>query len=358
MVTKSSKKGWRTIKLTEELKNFANNTTAAELKQKVDTLFHEDTVGGLQGVSKKLQREISLLSKTNKVSVAVSELPLLEKSIAKVGKSPIVHRANKNIKVHDIWADVSSENKLKTNLPSTVLRRESFAPAVLPACAGMSVNPRREDFEALLINEADREMKKIRQKKVYLVAPQGEEVLAASEQQVADPVGEVSVAVKNVLRKTRAQKVKESKHKQMLREHEQRRKMKELRRKGQDKAAIAAELAEQASRRELRLKTTVGRIIDEAAGKTNGLSRGAGGRLLATPTRIGSTEIAQSLRRIVPAGDIVLERRASLLNRRMIEQVPETNAEYKEKVRFAKLDAIKAVKMMDKSAHARCVLLG
>ena len=56
--------------------------------------------------------------------------------------------------------------------------------------------------------------------------------------------------------------------------------------------------------------------------------------------------------------DAVLERRGSLLKRRLIEQVPETNAEYKEKVKFAKLDAVKAVKMMDRAARARCVLLG
>ena len=87
------------------------------------------------------------------------------------------------------------------------------------------------------------------------------------------------------------------------------------------------------------------------------IRRGAGGRLGIMKESV-PTEIATSLRRIVPAGNPVLERRASLLKRRMIEQVPEINAEYKEKVRFAKLNAGKTRKLLDSDAKERCVLLG
>lgn len=355
MVRKSSKKGWRTIKLTEEMNNMASNTTASELAKRVDTLFHEDTVGGLQGISKKMRREISLLNKSSKTSVAVSELGLLGKSIAKIGMATPTKRSNKHAKLTDLWADEDSSKKLKTNLPSTVLRRESLCPAVVPVCSAMSVNPPKEEFEALLIREAEAENMRIKRKTARPIR-QAEPVdpslvIPAVETAGAGPVEPVD-------RKSRAQKLKEVKHKQMLKEHEQRRLMKALRRKGQDKAAIAAELAEQAARRDAKLKTQVARVISEASGKTNGLIRGAGGKLLDTPLLLGSTEIAGSLRRIVPSSDAVLERRDSLLKRRMIEQVPETNNEYKEKVKFAKLDAQKAVKMMDRSARARCVLLG
>lgn len=93
----------------------------------------------------------------------------------------------------------------------------------------------------------------------------------------------------------------------MLKEHENKRKEKANRRAMHDTAARQAKAEEHARRRAAKLQTKVKRIVDEASGKFT-LARGAGGRILKTSEMV-PTEIAGSLRRIVPLGDAVLERR-------------------------------------------------
>ena len=241
-------------------------------------------MGGLQGVSRKLRKEISLLNKSSKTSVAVSELPLLERTTNRLSrKSPSVTRVRAQT-MCDLWAgDVVKP--IKGHLPSTILRRESHAPGVVPACAALSVNPQREVFEQLLVEEAAAEMNKMKRKRREFIPVETVEVSADSSLPA-----ELGASSKIFERKSRAQKLKEQRHKQMLKEHEQRRKTKESRKKSQNKVAIAALETTQAARREGKLRTKVDRIIAEAAGKAT-LARGAGGRILQATERI-PTEIA------------------------------------------------------------------
>ena len=333
----------------------ASNDLAVELAGRVDTLFREDTVGAMSGVSKKIQQEIKLLNKTSKPSATVAELNLLQKAISKVGKPSTSVKKPVNGQVRDVWADEPSEKRRKSLLPGTITRRESFAPAVVPAASAFSVNPSKEDLDAMMIAEADKEIARLDAIKTYRAKRLA--VLEEAKLMGTLPVEPVEAAPEKGLmdRKSKAQKLKETKHKQMLREHELKRKEKETRKARQNKTAIQALEEEQAARREQRLKVKVGRIVAEAAGKFT-LARGAGGRIMEAEEAVPTT-IAASLRRMVPMGDPVLERRASLLKRRMIEQIPEMNAEYKEKLRFAKLDARKSHKMTDRDAMSRCVLL-
>jgi hypothetical protein len=349
MVGKTSKKGWRNIKLTDTLETMASNEARKELDERVDTLFVEDSSGGSKGVSKRILQEIKLRGNSEKASVSASELHLLQKAISKTQNGVKKQQHVKKAALRDVWGDDLGDKRLKTLLPGTVLRRESLAPAVVPAPSTFSVNPSKDDFEAMLVAEAEKEeLKKAPKKRtaaVTFVPPsagtESSEVLPA-ENKVTE-------------RKTRAQKLKEKRHQQMLREHEIKRQEKQARKALQDKTTRKALEEEQARRREARLLTQARRVVAEASGKFT-LARGAGGRLAETPESI-PVEIAGSLRRIVPVGDPVSERRASLLKRRVIEQVPEMNAEYREKLRFARLDASKARKMIDKDASNRCVLL-
>lgn len=348
MVGKTSKKGWRNIKLADEMTALATNEHAAELNAKADTLFSEDVTGGMRGVSKAIKKEVKLLTKSNKTSIAVSELPVLERAVARVNK-PIKRTPPHNKgKLCDLWAVAPSNNN--PHLPGTVVRRESYAPAVVPPSATLSVNPSKAAFESMILAEAEKEVAKQKQSK------QTPTQTPAPEVPLVPLVPEPAPKKGPVERKTKAQKLKESLHKQMLKGHENKRKEKANRRAMHDTAARQAKVEEHARRSAAKLQTKVKRIVDEAAGKFT-LARGAGGRILKTSEMV-PTEIAGSLRRIVPLGDAVLERRESLLKRRMIEQVPEINAEYKEKLRFAKLDNRKAHKLVDKDALARCVLLG
>lgn len=345
MVGKTSKKGWRSIKLREEMANYDANALSAELSKKVDTLFVEDSIGGSKGVAKSILKEVKLQGKDGKKSMTHSEEALFKRALLNTGDRKGSNKRTHKAVVHDVWA-TAPQKKLKTLLPGTVIRRESFAPAVLPAGATFSVNPSKEDFESMLIAEADKETKSAIRKSYP--AP----VFAAvDEASTFEPAPEV----KQSERKTKAQRLKEFKHKQMLKDHEIRRGLKKARRAEQDVVARKAREEEQAKRIALRLSTQAKRIADEAAGKFT-LARGAGGRIINAKEQL-PTEIAASLRRVVPVGDPVLERRASLLKRRMIEQVPEINAEYREKLRFARLDSAKSKKMMDRDARARCVLL-
>jgi hypothetical protein len=351
MVGKTSKKGWRNIKLTEELSALSENQHSEELAKKADSLFVEDSIGGSKGISKEIQREIKLLGKSTKQTVALSESDLLNRAVKKAGKpSPSRSKGSKS-SVFDLWVNEPAEKRLKTLVPGTVIRRESLAPAVIPAHANLSVNPSKDDFASMIIAEAEKVTRKPEPTKQFQTAtPNPEQTISEIV------VSESAPELKETVRKTKAQKLKESLHKQMLKEHANRRKEKDARRALHDVAARKARHEELEKRRVVRTQTKVSRILSEAAGKFT-LARGAGGRILKSQ-EIVPTEIAGSLRRIVPMGDPVLERRESLLRRRMIEQIPELNAEYKEKLRFAKLDSRKAKKMVDRDAMARCVLLG
>jgi hypothetical protein len=342
MVAKTSKKGWRNIKLHEELSNLHENQLSAELSNKVDTLFTEDSHGGAKGISKSILKEVKLQNKDGKVSTTSSEAALFSRALSNAGVRKNANKRPAKVPIADLWADAPTK-KLKTLLPGTVIRRESFAPAVLPAAATLSVNPSKAEFESMLIAEAEKEMAASSKKSVA----QPVSVDATKPSSSAEVASEPAPENKATDRKSRAQKLKEQKHKQMLREHELRTE--------QDKAARQARAEEQAARQAQRLSTKAKRIVAEAAGQYT-LARGAGGRMVAAKEQV-PVEIAASLRRVVPLGDPVMERRASLLKRRMIEQVPEINAEYREKLRFAKLDAAKSRKLMDKDARARCVLL-
>ena len=350
MVAKTSKKGWRNIKLHEELSNLHDNQLSAELSNKVDTLFTEDSHGGAKGVSKSILKEVKLQNKEGKVSTTSSEAALFSRALSNAGVRKNANKRPAKVPIADLWADAPTK-KLKTLLPGTVIRRESFAPAVLPAAATLSVNPSKAEFESMLIAEAEKEVAASSKKSVA----QPVSVHATKPSSSAEVASEPAPENKATDRKSRAQKLKEQKHKQMLREHELRREEKRARRAEQDKAARQARAEEQAARQAQRLSTKAKRIVAEAAGQYT-LARGAGGRMVAAKEQV-PVEIAASLRRVVPLGDPVMERRASLLKRRMIEQVPEINAEYREKLRFAKLDAAKSRKLMDKDARARCVLL-
>ena len=346
---KTSKKGWRNIKLVEELGAMANKEDDAELSSRVDSLFTVDASGSKKGISKDLLREIALHNKNSKPAAALSELPLVERALKKVNKP--LRRNPKKASLCDLWGDDASKSSRKIALPGSVLRRESFAPAVIPTSGALSVNPLKSDLEELIVEAAEKLTAK---KEGAIKTVSSAEPLIASQTTPAsqEPISEkVSDG-----RKTKAQKLKENAHKQLMKEHEIRRKEKEMRRLEHDKSGRIAKQEALEKRRAQKLKTTAQRIVSEAAGEYT-LPRGAGGRLVAAEESV-PTEIASSLRRIVPLGNPVLERRASLLKRRMIEQVPEINNEYKEKVRFARLDAKKAVKLLDKEARDRCVLLG
>jgi hypothetical protein len=232
-----------------------------------------------------------------------------------------------------------------------VLRRESFAPAVTPAASVLSVNPKKEQFEEMIVSKAEELATSSEKKSVTNIIPEIP-VLIDTTTPVSEPAPEKVPQP----RKTKAQRRKENAHKQVLREHAIRRKEKELRKLAHDKASRLAREAEIKARQEHRLRIAAQRVITEASGGFT-LARGAGGRLNKTNEPI-PTEIAGSLRRIIPMGDPVLERRASLLKRRMIEQVPEISNEYKEKIRYARFESKKANKMLDKDARDRCVLLG
>jgi hypothetical protein len=354
MVGKTSKKGWRNIKLSDELANLSNKEHMKELSARVDTLFTEDARGGSKGVSKEIEKAVKLQNSKGKTAVSPSEAILLQRRLLSAAKGPVKRRTNQKKALCDVWGENPKASKLKL-LPSTVLRRESLAPAVIPANPALSVNPTEEKLNALILAEAAKELESMKPSK-----PKIQPETTVSTEDVTNPVespkDESIAEPSSTERKTRAQKLKEKRHKQMLKEHEQRRKEKEARRALHDKAARLEAEAEQAARRGQRLKTKVRRVIQEATG-TMTIRRGAGGRLGIMKESV-PTEIATSLRRIVPAGNPVLERRASLLKRRMIEQVPEINAEYKEKVRFAKLNAGKTRKLLDSDTKERCVLLG
>ena len=347
---KTSKKGWRNIKLTDEMATLASKSDAKELDSRVDTLFSLDSSGSKKGVSKKVLREISLQNSNSKPAASLSELPLIEKALKAVSK-PIKRVHAKKPQLKDLWADSSVEKSRRALLPSSILRRESFAPAVVPTGRALSVNPVKAELDQLIVETAE----KFSAPKSEVKAPVSS-AETQNESVSATPSSEPAPEKVPEGRKTKAQKLKEKAHKQMMKEHEIRRKEKELRRLEHDKAGRIAKKEALEQRRAQRLKTAAQRIVAEAAGHYT-LPRGAGGRLLSTEESV-PTEIASSLRRIVPIGNPLLERRASLLKRRMIEQVPEINNEYKEKVRFARLDAKKAVKMLDKEARDRCVLLG
>ena len=354
MVGKSSKKGWRGIKLAPELEALQQNEIASELGNRVDTLFTDDPIGKNQGVSKQVEKLVKLQNKKGKSPISASEELLLKKAIAKVGKGNKVPLQSKNQKIVDVWADSQPISKVK-NVVSSVIRRESVAPSVVLPTPSLSINPAKEDFETMILAEAKKEMEALEAAKLKAASRiQPAEKSANTEEPIS--VAPEPAVVSLTDRKTKAQKLTEQKHKQMLKEHEQKRKEKEARKALMNKSAQKALEEELAKRREQRLATKVRRIIDEASGKVT-LARGAGGRLIASKEEV-PLEIASSLRRIVPVGDPVLERRASLLRRRMIEQVPVINAEYKEKLRFAKLTAAKARKIMDSDTKARCVLLG
>lgn len=354
MVGKTSKKGWRNIKLTEELSTLAHNEQSAELGAKVDTLFIEDTTGSSKGVSKVVEKVVKLQNAKGKTAVSLSEAQLLNRTIAKAGKRPQQPKSQKKGKLCDLWASDESSKKMKL-LPSSVVRRESFVPAVVPAGPGLSVNPSEEQFNAMLIEEA--------QKEIALTTPAKPRTVPAAESasQIEQPetatAAEQGILIgsKVTERKKKAQKLKERKHKQMLREHEQRRQEKEARKALMNKVALREAEAERELRRGQRFTTRVQRVLEEAAGKVT-IRRGAGGRLAPVKEQI-PTEISSSLRRVLP-GDAVMDRRASLLKRRLIEQVPEINAEYKEKIRYAKHVSGKSRKLVDSDAKARCVLLG
>lgn len=347
---KTSKKGWRNIKLVEELGAMATQQDAAELGSRVDTLFTVDSSGSNKGISKGLLREIALHNKNSKPAAALSELALVERAMKKVNKP--INRDSKKTALCDLWAEDSSKSSRKIALPGSVLRRESFAPAVVPTSGAFSVNPQKSDFEQLIVDTAEK-LTATKEGAIKTVSPA--EPLSASPTTPASQLQTLEEKVSEN-RKTKAQKLKEKAHKQLMKEHEIRRKEKEARRLEHDKSGRIAKQEALEKRRDQKLKTAAQRIVAEAAGEYT-LPRGAGGRLVAAEESV-PTEIASSLRRIVPIGNPILERRASLLKRRMIEQVPEINNEYKEKIRFARLDAKKAVKLLDKEARDRCVLLG
>ena len=349
MVGKTSKKGWRNIKLADEITTMTSNDFQKELGDRVGSLFTEDVTGGSKGISKRILEEIKLKGKSAKPSISMSEVQLLKKAIKKAESGVRAKQPVRTSRLCDVWSDAPVQ-KLKTLLPGTIVRRESFAPGVVPAVSSLSVNPAKEDFEAMIVAEAEKEVKRNASKRVSTNSS-----VPAATGSVEEVAPELPTESKVTERKTKAQKLKEKRHQQMLKEHEIRRKEKQERRALQDKSARKALEEEQARRREMRMLTDAKRVVAEAAGKFT-LSRGAGGRLVDSREPI-PLEVAESLRRIVPLGDPVLERRASLLKRRMIEQVPEMNAEYKEKLRFAKLDAAKARKLIDKDAKFRCVLL-
>ena len=354
---KASKKGWRNIKLTEELTNLADKEEASELQAKVDTLFTEDIIGGMQGVSKSIRKDIELHSKSNKAAASISEIPLIEKALKRIGTgSQRSTPQPKRTKLVDLWGDEPVAKRRAASLPGSVLRRESFAPAVLPATNLLSVNPNKEEFDSMIVAKAEEIAAKAASKKKQRSVVTESPVAAASSTSeivtVSEPAPEKTVDA----RKTKAQRRKEEAHKQLMKEHAIKRKEKELRKLSHDKASRLAREAEIKQRQEQKLKISAQRIVAEASGEFT-LARGAGGRIIQS-TDVIPTEIAASLRRIIPMGDPILERRASLLKRRMIEQVPEINNEFKEKVRFARLDGKKAYKMIDKDARDRCVLLG
>ena len=351
MVGKTSKKGWRNIKLTEELSTLAQREHAAELDSKVDTLFTEDASGSSKGVSKVVEKVVKLQNGKGKTAVSLSESALLQKTIARIGKGKPQAKPQRGGKLCDLWETASSSQKLKL-LPSSVLRRESFVPAVVPAGAALSVNPPEEKFNEMLIEEAQKELKAATPARARVV-PSPQEV--QTEPTVTPTQEEPFVGSKVFERKPKAQKLKEQRHKQMLREHEQKRLAKEARKALMNKAALRQAEEERELKRGQRFRTRVQRVIEEASGIVK-IPRGAGGRVVQVKEHI-PTEISSSLRRIVP-GDAVMDRRSSLLKRRLIEQVPEINAEYKEKIRFAKYMSSKARKLVDSDAKARCVLLG
>jgi hypothetical protein len=360
MVRKSSKKGWKSVKLTEELSAQADNEQITELMAKGDSLFTEDAKGNMQGVSKKIVREVNLLNKSSSKSASASELALIQKYASRVTiGTPKAQPAHiKRGGLSDPWADAPVK-KLKSLVTSSVIRRESFAPSVVPAGAALSVNPSAETLESAIMSAAEQEAKaaagstfKVKRPELEVPIP---ETTPAAESEETTSTGPIDKAPS--VRKTKAQKLKEIRHKQMLMEHQIRRREKLARKTLADKSGRLAKEAEQAERREATLKIRAKRVIAEASGKTT-LARGAGGRLVNESEILPPTEVASSLRRMIPKGDPVLERRASLLKRRMIEQVPEMNKEYKEKIRFAGLDSKKAAKMVDRDARNRCVMLG
>lgn len=354
MVSKSSKKGWRGIKLASELDVLQQNEIASELGSRVDSLFTDDPIGKNQGISKQVEKLVKLQNKKGKSPISISEELLLKKAIGKVSLGQKQPTKSHNRKLVDVWADSQPDSKVK-NVVSSILRRESVAPSVVPPIPSLSVNPCKDIFETMILAEAKKEMEALDAAKLKAASRIQPAAKAENAEETA-PVNPELATVQLTERKTKAQKLKEQKHRQMLKEHEQKRKEKEARKALMNKSALKAMEEEHAKRQEQRLSTKVRRIIDEASGKIT-LARGAGGRLIASKEEI-PLEIASSMRRIVPVGDPILERRASFLRRRMIEQIPVLDAEYKEKLRFARLTSAKSRKIMDSDTKARCVLLG
>lgn len=174
MVGKTSKKGWRNIKLADEMTVLATNEHAAELSAKAGTLFSEDVAGGMRGVSKAIQKEVKLLTKSNKTSIAVSELAVLERAVSRVNKAIKRTSPHKKGKLCDLWADTPSNNN--PHLPGTVVRRESYAPAVVPPSATLSVNPSKAAFESMIVAEAEKEVAKQKASKQTPTATPASEV--------------------------------------------------------------------------------------------------------------------------------------------------------------------------------------
>ncbi len=329
------------MKLTEELANLAENIEVAKLSEKVHDLFVDDSVGGGKGVSKAIKSEISALNKSGKTAYAASEKSLVERLQREPRK---IKEQKKPDQLRDLW---SSEPVNAVKVPASVARREKVMAAVLPASAVLSVNPEPEKFSEMLLKEAEKEQEKHKRRVYPGELPSGESVPAPA---ASSGHGDVPSSYP---RKTRAVKLRQAKHQRMLKEHEKRRKVVSEQKLKPSKKEIKKLEADKSERQKAKLELKTRRIIDEAAGKVIH-QRGAGGRYTEIPDSV-PTEIASSLRRVIPTGNPLLEVKRSILKRRLIEQLPELNNEYVDRL---KLKGRASKRTNNRFNEQRCVLLG
>ena len=346
-MVKTSRRQLRKIDGLEHMKalELVNELTASRT---ADNLFVEDKEGGLKGVPKALREKIAVMDKKGRVAVGKGEQLVLKKMIEKRSEAKVPAPAKKQqiakSNVFDAWAGpaVSKRKQRPVNV--------SFVPSVVLPHAGQSINPEPNAYVELVTSVADRELPKPKMKAaetpltdVTTVSPVEEDNEEAFEKS----------RVRAAQRKTTQDRNKAERHKELLAKHSENRMIKKISKQINHLPAIAKEVlsaeAELAERAKLRTDQREETLQQTARGVVT--VRGPGGKFNETAMAISKPSEDGSMRKVTPAVNPVNERMQSVFRQRLLEQRPQINGEFLNKIKAQKTHKNRFHKFADPDAR-------
>mmetsp|Transcript_64464 Transcript_64464/g.135264 ORF Transcript_64464/g.135264 Transcript_64464/m.135264 type:complete len:388 (+) Transcript_64464:82-1245(+) len=197
VIRKSRRKSWKKVNVEDVEEALEDERLVGKIKRQslkgkakgpeveideAEDLFTVDTKGSTEGLSKKTRRELARAkafpSKEPRLGLSGSEQLKVQRAEARLKNKKRHSKLGQKEEAFDLWAPPDAKAKAKAakeaawehvkrvphpvpkQVPKNMYKKNSTAPAVLPAHEGQSINPAPQCFEELACLAAARELER------------------------------------------------------------------------------------------------------------------------------------------------------------------------------------------------------